>query len=111
MVSSGPVMLEVLVIAVIGLMVAVFFRSLSQANEVFHIRVRNGRCRVRRGRVPPALLGDLEDVVARAGVRRATLRGVREGGRTRLMADGVPPSVAQRLRNVFGSGGFSQLRG
>lgn len=75
----------------------------SRANEVCAISVRGKRLLVVRGRVPPALYTDLASVLERAPIERATVRIVKEGGKPRLLARGVPAADMQRLRNVVGT--------
>ncbi len=87
----------------LGLVLGLCFRALMRANEVFVISVRDGRTLVMRGGLPLSLRHEIDDVVARARVSRATLRVVRSGGAARLIAEGVDPNVVQRLRNVLGT--------
>ena len=84
---------------------------LSRAGELFVISVRGGRALVVRGRVPPAVLSGIADVVARARVERATIRAVAGEHHARLVTSGVDESTAQRLRNVFGQHPLQKLRG
>ena len=100
-----------------SLLVALAFLLLSapltlavvRANELFFVRITNGRMAVRRGRIPQRLLDDMGDVLQ--SVERATLRGVVEGGRPRLYADGeLGPDQKQRLRNVIGTWSTAQIR-
>lgn len=92
-------------LALIGLLTAAM-----RANEMFMVSVRKGRTLLMRGRIPPSLHAEIKDVVARAQVAHATLRVVRSGGAPRLLASGVEPEVAQRLRNVLGLVTDVQLR-
>jgi hypothetical protein len=83
--------------------------ALLRANELFFLRIRQGRVSVRRGRVPQRLLDDISDVCR--GVQSATLRGVVEGGRPRLYADGeLSGEHKQRLRNLVGTWSTPQIR-
>jgi len=100
---------------VLGLLVLVslglgFAWWVSRANELFCVSVRDGKCLVIRGNVPPNLLHGFADVMKRSKVERATIRGVRQGGRARLVATGVDEGVAQRLRNTFGASSWSKAR-
>ncbi len=100
-----------------SLLVALAFLLLSaplvvaivRANELFFLRITAGRISVRRGRIPQRLLDDMADVAK--GVERATLRGVIEGGRPRLYAEGeLGVDQKQRLRNVIGTWSVAQIR-
>ena len=82
---------------------------LMRANEVFFVSVRDGRALLVRGRCPTPLLQEFRDVVERAGVPRASIKGVREGGQPRLRVSGADEFTAQRLRNVFGSSRWGKL--
>ncbi|UQA60944.1 DUF3634 family protein [Polyangium aurulentum] len=83
---------------------------LARGNELFHVSARDGRVLLVRGRIPPSLLTGFGEIVQRAGVRRATIRAVKEGGGARLVASGVDENTAQRLRNAFGVHPIQRLR-
>ena len=101
-----PVLLLLVVIAVlVGVFVVV-----PRLNELFLVSVRGGKLLVVRGRVPPSLLHDIEDVVRRAGVDGATIRAVKTPEGARLVTSGVDEGVAQRLRNAFQLQPMAQLR-
>jgi len=74
-----------------------------RSRELFFLSVREGRLLVVRGDCPDALLHDIGDALDRAGVRRASIRAVKEEHGSRLVASGVDDRLAQRLRNIFGS--------
>jgi hypothetical protein len=83
--------------------------AIVRANELFFLRVRDGRVSVRRGRIPQRLLDDIADVLR--GVASATLRGVTEDGRPRLYAEGdLGAEHKQRLRNLMGTWSTAQIR-
>ncbi len=85
--------------------------ALLRANELFYLRLHDGRIRVARGRIPQRLLDDITDIVRDAGVREGTLRGVSEDGRVRLYAEAeLPEGHRQRLRNVIGGWQVAQIR-
>jgi len=70
---------------------------------VFVVEVRDGKIRRVRGRLPPGLHDDFDDVARATRIRRATVRAVRDAGaRVRLVIRGVDDATAQRLRNAFG---------
>lgn len=83
---------------------------LTRTNELFCISVRDGRLLVVRGRVPIALMHDIEDVVRRARIQRATIRAVSTQSHARLVTSGLDEAVSQRLRNVFGYHPIQRLR-
>jgi Protein of unknown function (DUF3634) len=83
--------------------------AILRANELFFLRVRSGKVGIRRGRIPQRLLDDIGEIVV--GVENATLRGVIEGGRPRLYAEGnLDAAHKQRLRNVIGTWSAAQIR-
>jgi len=104
---DSPVMTWVLVAAV----AAVIFFAWRSA-EIFCVSVRDGRALVLRGRVPPALLRAIREIVgAQPHVTRATIRAVRGEGGARLTAGGaIDDGRIQRLRNAFGLFPTSKLR-
>lgn len=74
------------------------------------IDVRGGKAHVARGALARRVLSDIEDVVARPRIERATLRIVRSQGHARLEVTGdVPDTQLQRLRNVVGSVPLAKL--
>jgi len=83
---------------------------LARANELFHVSARDGRVLLVRGRIPPSLLTAFGEILGRAGVRRATIRAVKESGGARLVASGVDGKTAQMLRNAFGVHPIQRLR-
>jgi hypothetical protein len=100
-----------------SLLVALAFLLLSiplvlaivRANELFFLRIRDGKVAVRRGRIPQRLVDDIADTVR--GVERATLRGVVEDRRPRLYAEGeLTAEQKQRLRNLIGTWTAAQIR-
>jgi hypothetical protein len=59
---------------------------------------------VRRGGLAPRIRADIEDVVARPKIERATLRITRDRGAALLEVTGeVSDAQRQQLRNVVGS--------
>ena len=83
--------------------------AIVRANELFFLRIGGGKVAIRRGRIPKRLLDDIADVVRT--VERASLRGVVEGGRPRLYAEGeLDPDQKQRLRNLIGAWSTAQIR-
>lgn len=85
--------------------------GLRRATDLCVIEVVSGRPRLRRGRLPPALMSEITDIVRRNRVVAGRLRVVTEGGEPRLVADaGFPADATQQLRNVVGRYRVAQLR-
>jgi hypothetical protein len=95
---------ELVIVAAVLVAVAALWASARRAVTVCVLEIAGGQVRVVRGGLAPRLLSDIEDVVARPRIERATLRIVRDSGRARLQVTG-PVSIVQqqRLRNVVGS--------
>ncbi len=93
---------------VLALVVGYFV--LDRLGEIFCVSVRDGKCLVVRGRISGNLLEGLADVVARAGVKRGTVRAVKGEHHARLVFRGIDEGTGQRLRNVFGSHPVQKLR-
>jgi hypothetical protein len=85
--------------------------ALLRANELFMLRLHDGRVRIARGRIPQGLLDDIADVVRDPPVRAGSLRGVSEGGRVRLYPDAdLSEAQRQRLRNVIAQWPVTRVR-
>ena len=86
--------------------VAVFFfvRTLSRANELAFMIIRQGKITVKRGKPPRALIDGLEDITEKDPiVKTAQLRIVVEEQRPRVIIEGdMAEFTAQRIRNVVG---------
>ena len=89
---------------VVGVVALNMYLWSQRASELFCLSARAGRVLIVRGRVPPALLGSIRDIVDGAPVvARATIRAVRGNHGARLLCGGaIDEGRAQRLRNVFG---------
>jgi hypothetical protein len=85
--------------------------SLLRANELFYLRLRNGKIRIARGRIPQRLLDDIGDVLRDPPVTEGALRGVSEDARVRLYPEAdLTDGQRQRLRNVIASWSVTQVR-
>jgi hypothetical protein len=92
--------------------VLVVWLALRRANEIAALDVLGGRLRVRRGRLPAGLRSDIEAIVSRRPVERATVRIVSEGGRPAVVTTGaLSDAQKQQLRNVVGLWPLAKLRG
>lgn len=88
-----------------------WFWSLRRAATLFTLRIRQGRVVSSRGRLPPRLLAELVEIVDRAGVIRANVRGVVREGRPVLLFEGeMAPSAVQQMRNVVGQFSVGEIR-
>jgi hypothetical protein len=107
MYHSWP-MTQWLIVAVV--VVVIYFAW--RASEIFCVSVRDGRTLVIRGRVPPALMRAIREIVgSQPAVAHATLRAVRGEHGARLTARGaIDEGRVQRLRNAFGLYPVSKLR-
>lgn len=81
-------------------------------NELFFLRIRAGRLRFVRGRIPQGLLDDIGDVVSTTGVENAEVRAVIEGGSPAIYVHGqqVPRAFRQRLRNTISLWPLAKIR-
>lgn len=76
--------------------------SIGRGTELFVVKVQAGRARFLRGRLPLALLTDIEDIVAKPPVERAKLRAVKRNGAAEWLFEGqVSPGQKQQLRNAL----------
>lgn len=88
-------------IAILVLTAAAILYAARRAITLFEIDSEAGKVVRARGRVPPELLRDLEDVFARARANG----GVRvhlDQGRARVEGVGLDDPTLQRVRNVVG---------
>lgn len=94
-------MYEIVAAVVLGAFVLGITLAAVRAREVFRIRFQHGRVQQVRGSIRDQTVQELVDVLERARIRQALIRGVRQQGQTRLVVRGVSPPVEQRLRNTF----------
>jgi len=97
-----------LVLAIVAVVIFFAWRTA----EIFCVSVRDGRALVIRGRVPPALLRAIREIVAsQPEVTHGTIRAIRGEHGARLTASGaIDDGRLQRLRNAFGLFPTSKLR-
>lgn len=85
--------------------------ALMRANELFFIRVRNGKVRVVRGRIPQKLLNDFAEIVRDPPMEEGALRGVSEDRRVRIYPEGeLTDGQKQRIRNVVAGWPVAKIR-
>jgi hypothetical protein len=102
------ILLGFLVLLALALPLAVGIR---RATELFHLRVSDSRVKLVRGRLPQALLSEIQDIVSRPPVTRARIRVVLDAGQARVIASGeLEEGQVQQLRNVVGRFQVSQIR-
>jgi hypothetical protein len=88
----------------LGLLLTPLIISIRRGTELFKVRIRNGKAIFLRGRIPQALLDDINDIVRAPPVPKADVRAVRRAGKPRLEASGeLTPDQRQQLRNVLGT--------
>ena len=100
-----------LIIAVaVAIGLVALYASTRAAITVCVLEVVAGQVFVRRGGLASRIRADIEDVVARPKIERATLRIVRDGGSAVLEVKGaVSATQRQQLRNVVGSVPLAKL--
>jgi hypothetical protein len=70
--------------------------------RVFVIRIRQGVATVARGKLPPAFVAEVGDVIRRFGIRQGTIHGVPRRGKVGLgFSRSIPAQSHQALRNVW----------
>ena len=84
--------------------------ALGRANELFTLQARQGKLRVLRGRLPPALFSQLAEIAARENLDAVGIRVVSESGLPRLLVSGSARHAEQALRNVLGRYNVAQIR-
>jgi hypothetical protein len=78
---------------------------------LFHVSVRDGELLVVYGRIPAALLSELEEIVHLDRIANGTIKAVKEGGEARIVCSGeIGERTAQRVRNVCGPFPIAKLR-
>jgi len=88
-----------------------FVLLVRNATMLFVAEVRDGRIIRARGRLPPGLARDLEDVAGLRPVRNARLRAVVSDRRPLLRVSGdVREHELQRMRNVLGTWQLARIR-
>ncbi len=92
---GGMAVLAVLVIAVWLLL---------SPRSLFVIRFREGTARVTRGKVASSFVSEVENILQRAGVSSATIRGDIHGANRDIklrFSHAIPPPVRQQIRNAW----------
>src|SRR5262245_1514514 len=97
-------------IVAVAVLIALVLFFLRGSPELAGLEVRSGKCTFVRGRMPPRLLDDFQDVLTDGSVTRADVRVVLDGGQPRVVATGLSEDKLQQLRNVAGSYPTAQFR-
>ncbi len=85
--------------------------GLRRSTELFAVEVKAGRAILKRGRLPPRLFNDIEDVVKRSAPQSAKITVVVESGLPRVRVQGsTSEAFEQQLRNVVGAYQTAQIR-
>jgi len=87
-------------VAVILILVAVLLAC--RPRPVFVIRIRDGTARASRGPVPPAFVGQVDDICREQHISNGTIRGFLVRKRIILaFSRQIPPPCQQRIRNIW----------
>lgn len=98
-------------LAIIAVLALPLVAAIKNSTELFLLDVKNGKPTLRRGRLPPRLFSDIQDVVAHPPVESAHVRVVAENAKPRVLPDpGLSEGRLQQLRNVVGRFEVVQIR-
>lgn len=90
---------------------ALWWWGVQRAATLFTVKVREGRISRIHGRIPPRLLSEITDIILRANVAHANIRGVVRDGRPVLIFEGeMSPGTQQQMRNVVGQFDTGEFR-
>ncbi len=96
-------LLQVIPIVLLLCVLAAIAWGIARDREIFRIHVSGGRAVRVRGRIPQALLLDIQSILGKTN-SNGTIVALPEGDRVRLSLKGdFDPFVAQRLRNTVGT--------
>ena len=94
------------ILVVVGIGIAAYLWYV-RSQELFNIRVQQGKQTVVRGFAPAGLLGNFADALK--NVHSGTVRAHKTANGARLSFSGIDERTAQRLRNIFGLYPMAQL--
>jgi Protein of unknown function (DUF3634) len=99
---------------ILALILAVMFWiwGIRREGTLFTLVVKKGRITRSQGRIPARLFREIEEILERAGVTHAKIRGVVRDGSPVLQFDGeMSPGAQQQMRNVVGQFTTGEIRG
>lgn len=100
-----------MLVAAIAVLAVLALWWFTRTGELFCISVRGGRLLVVRGRAPSGFTAEARAIIARANVKRGTIRALRTERGGRLVVSGaIDEGTGQRLRNLFALYPAAQLR-
>jgi hypothetical protein len=100
-----------IILLLLVLSIGVWLWAVDRETTLFVVRVKEGRLTHVRGRIPPRVLDEIRDVVARASVRKARIKAfVRDGRPTLRLSGEFDPNFLQVLRNVVGQYSVAEFR-
>lgn len=100
-----------MLLAAIAVLAVLALWWFTRTGELFCISVRGGRLLVVRGRAPSGFTAEARAIIARANVKRGTIRALRTERGGRLVVSGaIDEGTGQRLRNLFALYPAAQLR-
>jgi hypothetical protein len=92
------VVIKILFLAILGFTLFMLFRP----KAVFVLKIRNGKVRVIKGRVPRGFIEDCQQLVSENNLRRGTIRAVKMSGRVSLrFSYSIPKRNHQQFRNAY----------
>ncbi len=85
--------------------------GLKRASILFSVSIRDGQVAKVRGNIPPRLMAEIRDIVARAHVTQGEIKAVSRSGEPKLLFEGeMDAGMAQQMRNVVGQFTVGQIR-
>lgn len=76
---------------------------LSRPRPAFVLVVKEGKARVKKGKVLRGFIEDCEDLISEGKIQRATIKGFMKSGHLALrFSHQIPKSYHQRFRNAWG---------
>jgi hypothetical protein len=103
-------MVRWLILLLVGAFLLYALRAFTRHRELFRLVAQHGKLSLERGRLPPALLDELDDVARRERLHDVVICAIVEGGQPRLVVEGDAKSAEQALRNVLGRFTLQQIR-